>query len=100
MDSGMDSDYVPPLGLTIISSISIGIAGLVALWIMLDIIWRRGWKTMMAIMFAQSILRVPLRTRWLTRTRQDTRLHHQRAVPVAHHAVDISQFRPPRQTGE
>ena len=47
----MQSEYTPPLGLTIISSISIGIAGLVALWIMLDIIWRKGWKTMMAIMY-------------------------------------------------
>ena len=47
----MGSEYTPPLGLTIISSISIGVAGLVALWIAFDIAWRRGWETMMAIMY-------------------------------------------------
>src|SRR3569833_3356666 len=49
----MGSDYTPPLGLTIISSISIGIAGLIAIWILFDIIIRRGWKTMMAIMYVE-----------------------------------------------
>ncbi|KAK4551711.1 hypothetical protein LTR86_010947 [Recurvomyces mirabilis] len=44
------SSYTPPLALTIVSSISIGIAALVALWVLIDIILRRGWKSMMAVM--------------------------------------------------
>ena len=47
--------YSPPLALTVISSISIGVAAVVALWISLDIIWRRGWKSMMAVMYVQGI---------------------------------------------
>ena len=46
----MDSTYNPPLALTIIGTIFIGSTTLVAAWIMFDIIVRRGWETMMAIM--------------------------------------------------
>jgi hypothetical protein len=46
----MESIYNPPLSLTIIGTIFIGLATLVAAWITFDIIVRRGWKTMMAIM--------------------------------------------------
>ncbi|KAK5109200.1 hypothetical protein LTR62_007285 [Meristemomyces frigidus] len=42
--------YHEPLALIIISSISIGIAAIVAGWILLDIILRRGWRSMMLIM--------------------------------------------------
>jgi len=42
--------YNPPLALTVISAISIGIAGIVSLWILLDIIQRKGWRTMMGVM--------------------------------------------------
>ena len=45
-----ESTYHEPLALVIISSISIGIAAIFAGWIALDIILRRGWRTMMAIM--------------------------------------------------
>lgn len=45
-----DLSYNPPLALTVISAISIGIAGLVSLWILLDIIQRKGWRTMMGVM--------------------------------------------------
>ena len=43
--------YNPPLALTVISSVSIGIAGVCSAWILLDIVLRRGWKSMMAIMY-------------------------------------------------
>jgi hypothetical protein len=46
----MSSSYNPPLSLTIISSIFIGLAGLVSIWIAFDILVRRGWKSMMAVM--------------------------------------------------
>lgn len=42
--------YDPPLALTIVSSVSIGLGGLAAFTIAFDIIWRRGWRSMMAIM--------------------------------------------------
>jgi len=48
------SVYTPPLSLTIVSSISIGIAALFSLWILFDIIHRRGWKSMMAVMCVTS----------------------------------------------
>ncbi len=48
------SVYTPPLSLTIVSSISIGIAALFSLWILFDIIYRRGWKSMMAVMCVTS----------------------------------------------
>lgn len=44
------SPYKEPVALIVISSISIGIAAVAALWIALDIILRRGWKSMMFIM--------------------------------------------------
>jgi hypothetical protein len=47
----MDSAYNPPLSLTIIGAIFIGLATLVAAWITLDIVIRRGWQTMMAVMY-------------------------------------------------
>jgi hypothetical protein len=47
----MDSAYNPPLSLTIIGTIFIGLATLVAAWITLDILIRRGWATMMAVMY-------------------------------------------------
>lgn len=43
--------YTPPLALTIISSIFISVAALGSLWILLDIVYRKGWRTMMAIMY-------------------------------------------------
>ena len=42
--------YHEPLALIIISSISIGLGAIAALLIALDIIWRKGWKSMMGIM--------------------------------------------------
>lgn len=42
--------YTAPFALTVISWVSIGIAALAALWLTFDIIYRRGWMTMMAIM--------------------------------------------------
>ena len=42
--------YRPPLALEIISAIFLGSFALVAAWIALDIIRRKGWRTMMAIM--------------------------------------------------
>tara|TARA_R110002060_G_scaffold70619_2_gene79199 strand:+ start:419 stop:616 length:198 start_codon:yes stop_codon:yes gene_type:complete len=46
----MPSTYNPPLVLTIIGTIFIGSALLVALWILLDICLRKGWQSMMAVM--------------------------------------------------
>jgi len=46
----MKATYNPPLSLTIIGTVLIGLATLVAAWITFDIMVRRGWKTMMAIM--------------------------------------------------
>jgi hypothetical protein len=46
----MESTYNPPLSLTIIGTIFIGLTTLVAAWITFDIIVRRGWETMMAVM--------------------------------------------------
>jgi hypothetical protein len=46
----MESTYHPPLSLTIIGTIFIGLATLIAAWITYDIIARRGWETMMAVM--------------------------------------------------
>lgn len=50
------STYHEPLALIIISSISIGGAAIVALWITSDIILRRGWKSMMAVMIPVYII--------------------------------------------
>ena len=44
------STYVPKLALTVISSISIGVAALASIWLTFDIVHRRGWRSMMAIM--------------------------------------------------
>lgn len=53
----MASDsYHEPVALTIISSISIGIAAIFSAWIAVDIIIRRGWKSMMAIMIPVYII--------------------------------------------
>ncbi|KIX92339.1 uncharacterized protein Z520_11947 [Fonsecaea multimorphosa CBS 102226] len=42
--------YHQPVSLIVLSSISIGVAALAALWILVDIVHRRGWKSMMLIM--------------------------------------------------
>lgn len=44
------STYHEPIALIVISSISIGIAAIVALFILIDITLRRGWKSMMLVM--------------------------------------------------
>lgn len=44
------SNYTPTFALTIVSWTSIGIAALAALWLTFDILYCRGWRTMMAIM--------------------------------------------------
>ena len=46
----MTSTYNPPLVLTILGTIFIGSTLLVALWILLDIVLRKGWQSMMAVM--------------------------------------------------
>lgn len=81
------SSYNPPLALTVISSISIGVAGIVAVWIALDIVLRRGWNSMMAIMCVS--LTHPVLS--LTLPEQDTRLCRQCPLSLAHHPLDIHQ---------
>jgi len=48
--------YREPHALIIISSISIGVAAIFAGWIALDIILRRGWKSMMLVMIPVYII--------------------------------------------
>lgn len=43
-------EYTPPLSLTIIGAIFLLFGGVFSGIITLDILWRRGWKTMMGIM--------------------------------------------------
>lgn len=50
------SSYNEPVSLIVISSVSIGIAAIAALWISLDILWRRGWRSMMTIMIPVYII--------------------------------------------
>jgi hypothetical protein len=42
--------YHPPLALTVISGIFLAFGALCGLIVLGDIIWRRGWKSMMLIM--------------------------------------------------
>ncbi|KAI6824491.1 hypothetical protein KC343_g184 [Hortaea werneckii] len=44
------SEYNQPTALVIISSVSIGLGAIASAWILLDIVWRRGWQSMMYIM--------------------------------------------------
>lgn len=46
--------YHIPLSLTILGSVFIGLAACISLFIAMDIILRRGWRTMMSIMYAYS----------------------------------------------
>ena len=55
MNKGMDM-YTQSLALTIISSVYIAVAALIALWILLDIVQRKGWMTMTAIIQASPVL--------------------------------------------
>ena len=45
------SAYTPPFALTIISRVSLGVAVLASLWLTSDIFYRRGWRSMMAVMY-------------------------------------------------
>ncbi|KAJ4507495.1 hypothetical protein HRR83_004073 [Exophiala dermatitidis] len=47
---------MPPLALTVISWVSISIATLASLWITFDIVYRRGWRSMMAVMIPVYII--------------------------------------------
>merc|ERR1711939_337962 len=47
---GSLESYHQPTALIVISSVSIGLGAIAAAWILLDIIWRRGWRSMMYIM--------------------------------------------------
>ncbi|KAK5243947.1 hypothetical protein LTR40_003642 [Exophiala xenobiotica] len=47
---GSSESYHQPTALIVISSVSIGLGAIAAAWILLDIIWRRGWRSMMYIM--------------------------------------------------
>ena len=47
----MDSDYVPPLSLTILGAIFLLLGALCAIVVALDILIRQGWRSMMAIMY-------------------------------------------------
>lgn len=44
------TSYHEPTALIVLSAISLGVAAVVAAWIMLDIIIRKGWRSMMLIM--------------------------------------------------
>lgn len=46
----MEHTYEPPLALTIISGIFLGVGAICAVGVALDIIRRRGWQSMMGIM--------------------------------------------------
>lgn len=46
-------EYQPPLSLTVLVGIFLILGGLCGLIILGDIIWRRGWKSMMLIIFVE-----------------------------------------------
>jgi len=47
----MDDGYVPPLGLTIVGAIFLLLGAISALLLTVDIVLRKGWRTMMGIMY-------------------------------------------------
>jgi hypothetical protein len=46
----LDSKYHVPTGLTVVSGIFLLLGGIFGLVILGDIVWRRGWRSMMWIM--------------------------------------------------
>jgi len=52
----MEPPYSPPLALTIIAGIFLGIGALCLLIATVDIIWQRGWRTMMGVMIPVYII--------------------------------------------
>lgn len=56
MDMHHMSSYRPPLSLTVLGSVFIGLFGCISLFIAQDIIRRKGWKTMMGVMIPVYIL--------------------------------------------
>lgn len=64
MDSTeMNHNYHPPLALTIISGVFLALGAVCFLVIAGDILWRRGWRSMMAVMIVSA-----------------TDLHHQMSI--------------------
>ncbi|EME78991.1 uncharacterized protein MYCFIDRAFT_208641 [Pseudocercospora fijiensis CIRAD86] len=57
---GARAGYHEPLALIVISSVSIGIAAIAALVIAIDIILRRGWRTMMLVMCVNGNNTIPV----------------------------------------
>lgn len=49
----MDTSYKPPLALTVLAGIFLLIGAIFFLIVAIDILWRRGWKSMMWIMYGQ-----------------------------------------------
>ncbi|OCL11631.1 hypothetical protein AOQ84DRAFT_183488 [Glonium stellatum] len=86
-----DPLYNEPLALVIISTIFIGVATVFALWIALDIIWRKGWKTMMTIMIPVYVINAlylwPITLWTYLKYGRPPKPHHKAAIPqhTAHH---------------
>lgn len=85
--------YNPPLALTVISAISIGVAAVFSLWILFDIVQRRGRRSMMAIMYVQPSLSAWNRTSLKTSVAQDPGLCDQCPLSMAHNSLDVPQIR-------
>lgn len=53
MHDNMETDYMPPPILTISSGVSLALGAICFLLIAGDIIWRKGWKSMMGVMIVK-----------------------------------------------
>ena len=54
----MDETYHPPLALTVLSGIFLLLGAICFVIVAVDIIWRRGWQSMMLIMYRRLAFRV------------------------------------------
>lgn len=72
----MESDYQVPTSLTVVSGVFLAIGAVLMIVVTADIVWRRGWRTMMVIMEAEP----PAKQSLHANLRQDTNLHHQRRL--------------------
>jgi len=83
--------YHIPLSLTILGSVFIGLAACISLFIAVDIILRKGWRSMMSIMYLYSNL-LPKPDNINNLLEQDPRIYTQRTLSLTADSMDLLEI--------
>lgn len=92
----MEGTYIPPIALTVVSGVFLCLGAIAFVVVAADIIWHKGWQSMMWIMYDTS---VSLGNKDQADTSQDTGISNKRGIQPSLH-LHLLQVRPTEEASD